>query len=280
MSTAIGGGSRRPVAYLDELLPRAEEQAFLHLGHWDDPRRADSDLRAAQQRYNDRLLLRAQLGDGLAVLDVGCGLGGTLAGLAERYPAMKLTGIDIEERQIARAGRRLAAAGQGRVELCVADACALPFGDQCFDRVLAIEAAFHFSSRQQFLREARRVLKPTGILVLSDILPGARLAELEHEAGPALAVESVIQAGLGPWPDFWGREPNTVHLAKGLGFRTSFRFDATRVTLPSYRCMLGESPPQLGRAADASPLQRALAVMAWLQANEMLQILYLAFELG
>jgi len=280
MSTSIGGGSRRPVAYLDELLPRAEDQAFLHLGHWDDPRRADLDLRAAQQRYNDRLLLRARLTDGLRVLDVGCGLGGTLAGLAERYPAMKLMGIDIEGRQIDCAGRRLAARGHDRVELAVADACALPCGDHCFDRVLAFEAAFHFDSRRRFLMEARRVLKPGGLLVLSDILPGARLAELEHEPGPALAVESVIQAGMGPWPDFWGCEPNTVHVAKGLGFRMSFRFDATRVTLPSYRCMLGESPPQLGSAATASPLQRALAVMAWLQANEMLQILYLAFELG
>src|SRR5438034_5931485 len=43
-----------------------------------------------------------------------------------------------------------------------ADACALPFPDASFDRVLAVECIFHFPSRLRFLKEAARVLKPGG----------------------------------------------------------------------------------------------------------------------
>lgn len=266
--------------YIDRLLDRSGEASpFLHLGHWDDPANADQDLLAAQQRLNDRVLALGVLADGQRVLDIGCGVGGTIAGLLRAYPRMEVVGVDIGTRQLEHTRKRIFGDDMGRVELVRADACALPFPAQSFERLLVIEAAFHFSSRRTFLAEASRVLRPGGVMVLSDILPGPRLGELEQREGLAFAVGAVIHEGLGPWPDFWGRELSIEALASEHGLRVHTRVDATHSTLPSYRLLLGQQARALpGTEQDQDPTTRAVALLEWLQANEMLRVIYLGLE--
>jgi SAM-dependent methyltransferase len=83
-------------------------------------------------------------------------------------------------------------AGRGRLRdagaraVC-ADACRLPFADGSFDGLISVEAAFHFSSRERFFGEAFRVLRPGGVITMSDV-PTLRRPQGLREAVAAVAM--------------------------------------------------------------------------------------------
>jgi MPBQ/MSBQ methyltransferase len=156
-----------------------EESGYSNFGYWRPGTRSG---REAADNLVDRLLERIP-GSPSAILDVACGQGGTTRRLCERYPSAAVTGCNISPRQI-EAARKSAPGGV----FVTMDAARLDFPDASFDLVLCVEAAFHFDTREAFLREAIRVLRPGGSLAMSDMLSRMpRLDALLHRAGvPAL----------------------------------------------------------------------------------------------
>lgn len=266
----LGVGSLLP-PYFDELIDayrRGAAGRSVHLGYWRDG--DDGDFARAQARLDQVVIDLAHIESGQSVLDVGCGFGGTLARINDTYQGMHLTGINIDQRQIDIC-RSIASRTGNDLTWQIADAGQLPFADASFDRVLCVEAMFHFASRHQFYAEAVRVLKPDGVLVGTDILisPAARSAPFP--------IEAILQAGFGPWPDVWGADAD--HQALFLDHADAAVGEVRDITAevaPSHRYT---APPQASVAdANAPASMRASAALRWLHERAWLQYVCFRFE--
>jgi ubiquinone/menaquinone biosynthesis C-methylase UbiE len=95
------------------------------------------------------------------VLDAGCGSG---YGTAELANASTVVGIDISADAVAHARRAFSRPGVHFIQ----GACeSLPFAGESFDLVVAFEVIEHIQGWQRMLAEARRVLRPSGVLLVS-----------------------------------------------------------------------------------------------------------------
>jgi cyclopropane fatty-acyl-phospholipid synthase-like methyltransferase len=242
----------------------------VHLGYWDEPPPlakpcSPAEFETAQARLTEILIHMADLRDGQDVLDVGCGFGGTLEAVG-KWQRIRRAAVNVDGRQLDIC-RTLPATGNP-LWLVLADACALPFRAASFDRVLCVEAMFHFRARDVFLREAAQVLRRGGRLVLSDIL-------LRQPAEPptlsAAAIEAVIGSEYGPWPRPFVSVDEIVKYATQAGLRPEQTFDATRQTLPTYRI----TAPQ--EREGLPPRPSASSMLRWLHASGHLSYLCLSF---
>ncbi len=105
-----------------------------------------------------------------AVLELGCGVGAQIRVLLERFPRIHFTGVDLSPEQLARAARLLAdPLAAGKVDLVEASAYRLPFADASFDGAYGIWVLEHLNDHDAPLREVRRVLKPGGVVVCTEV---------------------------------------------------------------------------------------------------------------
>ncbi|MCG1003102.1 MULTISPECIES: class I SAM-dependent methyltransferase [Halobacterium] len=124
------------------------------------------------------------------VLDVGGGTGRAARALArdtEAVPGWDVTVVDASARMLAKAR----ASGLPTVR---GDAAELPFPDDSVDAVVVVDALHHFPDRDGALAEAKRVLRPGGVLVVRDFDPETLRGRLLVAAEHAVAFHSSFDA--------------------------------------------------------------------------------------
>jgi SAM-dependent methyltransferase len=161
---------------LPEVKPEkaSPESAIEFTGERVIPGRVDPDL---LNEHLARYRFAAQFAAGAKVLDAGCGTGYGTAMLAG---ALSAVGVDLSGEAIAHAVSAYTSPG---VRFLQASCESLPFADNSFDLITAFEVIEHLRRWQDLLDEARRVLRPGGILLVST--PNkAWYAEARGAAGP------------------------------------------------------------------------------------------------
>lgn len=151
------------------------------------------------ERFFDRLAAQLGLAPGQAALDIGTGTGTIARGLAAR--GLAVTGLDPSEALMAQA-RALDAAAGVSVAYHTGRAEALPFPDAAFDLVAAGQC-WHWLDRPAAAREAARVLRPGGTLVIAHFdwlpLPG-NMVEATEELIRTFAPDWTLGRGTGLYP--------------------------------------------------------------------------------
>jgi ubiquinone/menaquinone biosynthesis C-methylase UbiE len=130
--------------------------------------------RLAESKARRRVLELAAPKPGEDVLEVATGTGVQLVNLARRNPHGHTVGVELADGMLRRTRARLRSAGLDQVELLAGDARDLPFSDASFDLVVNsyMLDLLPRDDIPRVLTEFRRVLKPDGRLVLSNMTKG------------------------------------------------------------------------------------------------------------
>ena len=102
-------------------------------------------------------------------LDIGSGLGDLAIEVAQRYPGLALTGIDISAQAAVIAREKAKNKNLKIIDFRLADVHELPFISASMDLVVSHGAIHHLRDLRQALAEIYRVLKPKGLAYLSDL---------------------------------------------------------------------------------------------------------------
>ena len=137
----------------------------VHYGMWD---KSTKNFSEALINTNKVLLQLADITDGARILDAGCGVGGSAFFLASEKLA-KVTGITLSEKQLDFANKKRDLLGlNSLVDFKLEDYTYTSFDSATFDLVWAIESITSAPDKVNFAKEAFRLLKPGGKLIIAD----------------------------------------------------------------------------------------------------------------
>lgn len=120
------------------------------------------------------------------VLEVGAGSGFYSTEVARRVSKGHFELLDLQPEMLKKAQQKIEANGLSNVGYALADASFLPFTEDSFDVVFLVAVLGEVANQKAFLSEARRVLKPEGILSVSEHLP-------DPDFSPFAKVKSLVE---------------------------------------------------------------------------------------
>jgi ubiquinone/menaquinone biosynthesis C-methylase UbiE len=123
----------------------------------------------------DKLIERSGIKPGMRILEVGCGSGAytTFTAVAVGDKG-KVYGLDIQEKMLHQLEAKLHKPEHQHIrniELLNASVYEIPLEDNCLDLVYMITVLQEIPDKQKALGEIKRVLKPGGIIAVSEFLP-------------------------------------------------------------------------------------------------------------
>ncbi len=134
----------------------------------------DSDFRRKLQPP-DKVIKRSGIKEGMRILEVGCG-SGAFTTFAARASGIKgeVYALDIQPKMLIQLKKKLSRPEYRdikNISLVEGDVHKLPFNDNFFDLVYTVTVLQELPDRNRALKEMKRVLKPGGILAVTEFLP-------------------------------------------------------------------------------------------------------------
>lgn len=211
----------------------------LHYGIWDE---TTKDFNESLVNTNKTLLKKSGITGNDKVLDAGCGVGGA-AFFVHASTGATVTGISLSTKQVKLAKSTAIEKGvTDSVDFKIMDFTKTDFPDETFDVVWACESVCHAVDKKDFIKEAYRVLKKGGRLIMSDFFKAKADQEDKND-------------WINKWGDTWG-VPNFATTAlfeqgvKESGFQSVEILDYTDKIQKSakrlyYTSLLGVVPSEL-----------------------------------
>ena len=133
------------------------------------------NMNSRHSKVTDWGLSHISINERDTILDIGCGGGRTVSKLASLATQGKVCGVDFSRASVAFASRiNKQWIDTGRVEIREASVSQLPFSENVFDLVTAVETHFWWPDLPSDMREVLRVLKPGGaVVIIAEVYKGA-----------------------------------------------------------------------------------------------------------